>query len=367
MLLSNVHAMVSLTHQMVTMAESLLMPLTSSLLSTALLAAAAAARLPGTPWLLPLILAGSGWDAVSVLAHEAADPQLALLVARLLDAAPSGSSGAAASATGGPLQQRLVDEDLILLAEADADPAAAALAAWVGARDGRGAVGVLLGCLTDMCYLTTGCGTARDVFSNPGGGEQQQQQQPGDAAAAAAIQPSVVPAAKAAAAAAAPAASRRAVPTADDPPVAVDSWLAGAGWAAGSRQLHSCPAQAGTAGSQVLRSGRAACGSSGSSGSSRCHWGPLPAAAREAWPAADTALACQVGCCCLGAAAAAAAAAVPPGQRRLVSYSSRQYRQHKKQYGSVQLCSRWADDGHGTLAVCRVRSAATAAAAGPVS
>jgi hypothetical protein len=30
------------------------------------------------------VLAGSGWDAVSVLAREAADPQLALLVAQLI-------------------------------------------------------------------------------------------------------------------------------------------------------------------------------------------------------------------------------------------------------------------------------------------
>lgn len=100
-----------------------------------------------------------------MLAREAADPQLALVVARLLDStstaaaaageAVSGASGvttwqqqerpaAAARATGGPLQKRLVNEELLLLAEADPDPAAAALASWVSSSDGSSAVGVLL-------------------------------------------------------------------------------------------------------------------------------------------------------------------------------------------------------------------------------
>jgi hypothetical protein len=78
-----------------------------------------------------------------VLAHDAGDLQLALLVARLLSTADTppaaaGAAGAAAAgsssssgggSSGGLLLQRLVGEELLPLAEADPDPAAAALAA----------------------------------------------------------------------------------------------------------------------------------------------------------------------------------------------------------------------------------------------
>ena len=46
------------------------------------------------------ILAGQHWDAVGVLAHEHRDPQLALLVARLLEDGPG----------PGPHTRRLVDQ-----------------------------------------------------------------------------------------------------------------------------------------------------------------------------------------------------------------------------------------------------------------
>ena len=83
------------------------------------------------------VLAGAGWDAVSVLAREGGDLQLALLVARLLDA--SASTGVTGGVTGGGgLHARLVKEQLIPLAAADADPGAAALVAWLESDHGAG-------------------------------------------------------------------------------------------------------------------------------------------------------------------------------------------------------------------------------------
>jgi hypothetical protein len=81
---------------------------------------------------------------VSVLAHDAADPQLALFVARLLDTSADTNSTSASSGAEVSLQRRLIDSDLMPLAEADSDPAAAALAAWLSGADGAAAVSVLL-------------------------------------------------------------------------------------------------------------------------------------------------------------------------------------------------------------------------------
>ena len=59
-------------------------------------------------------------------------------------ASAGSSSTAGGSSTGGSLQRRLIKSDLMPLAEADADPAAAALAAWLASGDGAAAVTVLL-------------------------------------------------------------------------------------------------------------------------------------------------------------------------------------------------------------------------------
>jgi hypothetical protein len=48
------------------------------------------------------LLAGAAWDGVGVLAREAGDPQLALLVARLVDTG-GGGGGAGGAAGGGVL------------------------------------------------------------------------------------------------------------------------------------------------------------------------------------------------------------------------------------------------------------------------
>ncbi|GIL64640.1 hypothetical protein Vafri_18534, partial [Volvox africanus] len=64
------------------------------------------------------ILAGQQYDAVSVLVRERRDPQLALLVTRLLD--PPGH------APGGPLARRLIEQELMPLAQASGDPCAVA-------------------------------------------------------------------------------------------------------------------------------------------------------------------------------------------------------------------------------------------------
>ncbi|EFJ47769.1 hypothetical protein VOLCADRAFT_117790 [Volvox carteri f. nagariensis] len=64
------------------------------------------------------ILAGQLYDAVSVLVREQRDPQLALLVARLLD--PPGSG------PGGPVARRLIEQELMPLARVCGDPCAVA-------------------------------------------------------------------------------------------------------------------------------------------------------------------------------------------------------------------------------------------------
>ncbi|GIM04382.1 hypothetical protein Vretimale_8962, partial [Volvox reticuliferus] len=64
------------------------------------------------------ILAGQQYDAVSVLVRERRDPQLALLVARLLD--PQGN------VPGGPLARKLIEQELMPLARASGDPCAVA-------------------------------------------------------------------------------------------------------------------------------------------------------------------------------------------------------------------------------------------------
>ncbi|GFR41681.1 hypothetical protein Agub_g2427 [Astrephomene gubernaculifera] len=85
------------------------------------------------------ILAAQPQEAVSVLVRERRDPQLALLVARLLDAPAAGgnggggggimsvsSSGSSSLGLGGPLARRLIEKELLPLALASRDPCAVA-------------------------------------------------------------------------------------------------------------------------------------------------------------------------------------------------------------------------------------------------
>ncbi|KAG2488583.1 hypothetical protein HYH03_012902 [Edaphochlamys debaryana] len=83
------------------------------------------------------ILAGQHSDAVGVLVRERRDPQLALLVARLLDASggvtgpgmaapPAGAGAGTGLPVGGPVARRLIEQELMPLAVASRDPCAVA-------------------------------------------------------------------------------------------------------------------------------------------------------------------------------------------------------------------------------------------------
>ncbi|KXZ50483.1 hypothetical protein GPECTOR_16g658 [Gonium pectorale] len=78
------------------------------------------------------ILAGQHYDAVSVLVRERRDPQLALLVARLLDPAP-----------GGPLARRVIDQELMPLAVASRDACAMATLEVLAGRPDRAVLQLL--------------------------------------------------------------------------------------------------------------------------------------------------------------------------------------------------------------------------------